>query len=435
MGFTMNMKETVQHIAASVKKNADGTYEAAPGMLPILMMGDLGRGKSAAPRVAAQLLQAQFGLKKVPVIDLRLAHCDAGDIKGMPTRGNGYTFYEKPDWFPMHHEDIESQRKRFESIGVKMVEMESSPVGILFIDELNRAPRDVQQAVFQLVYDRNVDGVRLCPGWVICSAINDNSDLYQTTKLDPALLNRFFVQKFNPSDDEYFQFLDAECAAGKAHDCVGRFLKTNPSYIDPSAELIEKATETNTQVYSRRSWHYMAMAILHLEGVREAKVTDWNGAYVRMFASGYVGDEAAMKFTRFVETEYKSLSPKDIVKDYTEEISKGVRKARVDEQASLVDEVLKIIGNFDDKKFTAKIQKNVFHFVVDLPDEVAKKFYEAWTKPPYNGSTLALKFNTRTDWGEGFDGFTKYDDAGKALTIFKKPMERYTSLHHVKAKT
>lgn len=429
--MSFNFTEATQYLVESVYKKADGQFGICQP--PMMMLGDLGIGKSSVPRVAAKRLEALFG-ETVGFMDLRLAHCDAGDIKGMPERGNGYTFYEKPDWFPIHVDDRKHLKEVLASIGKTMADTRTPRLGILFLDELNRAPRDVQQAVFQLVLDRHIDGTRLEDGWIIVSAINDNSDLYQTTKVDPALINRFFWMPFKPSDAEYYTFLDEECVAGRAHEAVSRFLKTQPSYIDPSAELIEKATEKNVQVYSRRSWHKLAAALAHLEVARENKLTDWNPNYLRNYASGYVGEEAGLKFARFVETDYKSLSPKDIVKDYTEQLSASVRKARVDEQSNLVDEVLKIVGPMDAKKFNAKTQKNIFNFLVDLPDELAKKFYDGWTKPPYNATTLVLAFNKKTDWGEGFEGFVKYDSDGKALVKYMTPQQRHVDLHKMNFK-
>lgn len=429
--MSMNFEEATQYLVDSIAKNADNTFSTM--LSPMMMLGDLGIGKSSVPRVAAKLLEKMYG-EPVGFMDLRLAHCDAGDIKGMPDRGNGYTFYEKPDWFPIHVEDRKHLKEVLASVGRTLADTKTPRLGILFLDELNRAPRDVQQAVFQLVLDRHIDGTRLEDGWIIVSAINDNSDLYQTTKVDPALINRFFWMPFKPSDKEYFDFLDSEVSAGRAHEAIGMFLKNFPSYIDPSAELIEKATEKNVQVYSRRSWHKFAQAVLHLEKRRDAGIIDWNTNYLRNFAAGYIGDEAGLKFAQFVGSSYKSLSPKDLVKEYTADISLRVRKARVDEQSSLVDEVLKIVGPMDAKKFTPKIQKNIFNFVVDLPDELAKKFFDSWTKPPYNASTIVLTFMKRTDWGDDFTGMIKYDDAGQPAMKYMKPQERHVDIHRANYK-
>ena len=204
---SMNFKETTDYILDS--------FEDPSAFPPLLLMGDQGIGKSATAREAAKIMRSRG--KKCRVIDLRLAHCDAGDIKGMPERGNGHVFYEKGDWFPIHVEDRQKLKAMLESIGRKYIETTSDDeYVILFLDEINRAPRDVQQATFQLIYDRELDGIRLTDKCVIMSAINDNSDLYQTTRMDPALLDRFFMVKFMPSPDEWLSFLKGLVDGGVA---------------------------------------------------------------------------------------------------------------------------------------------------------------------------------------------------------------------------
>jgi len=130
--------------------------------VPILLVGPMGVGKSWVVKEAAVALG-------ISCIDLRLAQHEPGDLIGLPrTNELGRTVWARPSWWP-----------------------EPGTRGILFLDELNRAPQDVRQAVFQLVTEWRLHTHELPPGWVIVSAINPDSGDYQVESLDIAMLRRF----------------------------------------------------------------------------------------------------------------------------------------------------------------------------------------------------------------------------------------------------
>jgi hypothetical protein len=129
--------------------------------VPLLLVGPMGIGKSWVVKEAAR----ELGIE---CIDLRLAQHEPGDLIGLPRGENGKTVWARPSWWP-----------------------EPGSRGILFLDELNRAPQDVRQAVFQLVTEWKLHTHELPPGWVIVSAINPDSGDYQVESLDVAMLRRF----------------------------------------------------------------------------------------------------------------------------------------------------------------------------------------------------------------------------------------------------
>ena len=425
---TFNFQESVNYLVACM---------AAPDVYPpLLLEGDMGRGKSAVPKVAADIIAAKHGAR-CHVIDLRLAHCDAGDIKGMPERGNGYTFYEKGTWFPMHVEDRAALKKVIESLGRKMMEtgMEED-FFYLFLDELNRAPRDVQQAVFQLVYDRKLDDVRLSDRTVVVSAINDNSDLYQTTRMDPALLNRFAVVQFKPSDKEWLSFLEGLEGGGKGgyhqvHSAIRMFLSNRNEYIDPSPEHIEKCTDKNTQTFSRRSWTRLGAVMIKEEAARGKPVTEWDDGWLIRIAGAIVGIEAAQLFCNFVENEYQVLNPHDLVFKYTKDASKRVLKGRPDELASVVDEVVKILAKEVFSKpgaFTLTIQQNLFCFLTDLPDEIAQKLSQSLSRDNSVPNKDYLAFTRNKDLKPTTRLLGKDNDGKVMMKKYDTPLQRITDI-------
>lgn len=417
---SMNFAEAVEYVMDS--------FDAPDVFAPILLQGDMGIGKSAVAFVASNLLAAKTG-KKVRVVDLRLAHCDAGDIKGMPERGNGYVFYEKGNWFPMHAEDREQLKAVLASLGRPMAVLpgQEEELVILFLDEINRAPRDVQQAVFQLVYDRRLDDVRVSDNCVIMSAMNDNSDLYQTTRMDPALIDRFFVVKFKPSDAEWLNFFEGEIREQRAHDAVVRFLRSNSTYIDPSSEAIEASTDTNQKTFSRRSWFRLARMLKKREVLKEMDITEWDSGYLMRYASSMVGVEAGTKFTRYVESSYQSLSPKEVLFKYSDTLSKRVLQARPDELAALVDEISRIFLDLPMEERTDKVQSNVFRLMVDFPDEIAKKFADCLNAG--GKSRFLATMLKREDLGSYRRVLGKNSEGKNEVKVYATAMQRFTDVH------
>ncbi len=144
--------------------------------VPILLVGPMGVGKSWVVKEAARSL----GIR---CVDLRLAQHEPGDLIGLPRTEGGKTIWACPSWWP-----------------------EPGSRGILFLDELNRAPQDVRQAVFQLVTEWRLHTHELPPGWVIVSAINPDSGDYQVESLDIAMLRRFCQIKVVANSVEWIRW-------------------------------------------------------------------------------------------------------------------------------------------------------------------------------------------------------------------------------------
>lgn len=131
--------------------------------VPIVLWGNRGIGKSSIIKQLSKDLH-------VPFIDLRLATQEVSDLIGIPkvNIATKQTYWAKPEWFPG----------------------EDQPEGILFLDEMNRAQRDVIQAVFQLVLDKKIHTHQLPAGWRIISACN-YVGAYDVRELDEAMMSRF----------------------------------------------------------------------------------------------------------------------------------------------------------------------------------------------------------------------------------------------------
>jgi MoxR-like ATPase len=114
-----------------------------PNDQSIMLVAKHGVGKSSVVKQVTEDLDIGF-------FDVRLSQCEVGDIKGLPylDEENSQTKFFKPQWWPK----------------------DPASKGVLFFDELNRASKDVLQAVFEICLDRRLDGEALPDGWRVVAA-------------------------------------------------------------------------------------------------------------------------------------------------------------------------------------------------------------------------------------------------------------------------
>ncbi|MBM4354183.1 MAG: AAA family ATPase [Deltaproteobacteria bacterium] len=178
--------------------------------VPILLVGPMGVGKSWVVKEAARTLG-------IECIDLRLAQHEPGDLIGLPRMDSGKTIWARPSWWP-----------------------EPDTRGILFLDELNRAPQDVRQAVFQLVTEWRLHTHELPPGWVIVSAINPDSGDYQVESLDIAMLRRFCQIKVVAIAADWIRW----ARTYGIHSGIIEFVTTHPDMLARKEEFRIEALPT-----------------------------------------------------------------------------------------------------------------------------------------------------------------------------------------------
>jgi MoxR-like ATPase len=210
--------------------------------VPTMIWGEAGIGKSETVKRVADDLGIGF-------VDLRLAQLDAGDLIGLPRQEKVYPCVY--DWKAGAPASVLARRYSQAHLGryvlnrypelaegkslgevineavalaensdySHMIDFQmvySTPVwfpapnthGILFLDELNRAPMDVRQVIFQLVLDRRMHTLELPDGWIVLSANNPPTPEYgevQTTD-DKAFQSRFLHIGLEPKPEEWLQY-------------------------------------------------------------------------------------------------------------------------------------------------------------------------------------------------------------------------------------
>jgi hypothetical protein len=356
----MNFEQTVE------------TLITLPRNHSVLIVGKHGIGKSDAVREAAHRLG-------IPCVDQRLSQCDVGDIKGMPFCIGGRTFFAPPDWFPLRDEDAQELQVKLNLANTIKYAQE----GILFLDEIDRAVREVQQAGFELVLDHRLNMRYLPDLWRVVSAVNQDGDIYHVNEMDVAFIDRFFVIKFNPSKEEWFAFARKDA---RIHHAIIEFLMVHDKLMDPTKEVIEASP--GEKLYSRRSWEKLSQCILNQEKMVEAgkakysllTKTDESLAMLNMIAQGYLGTTTGTAFRNFVETDYESLNGNTILNEWSQavedKLKKLVKDKRTIELGSYSDMIVNYVQDKKIKELNPKQSKNLLKYIQIMPNENVASFWK-----------------------------------------------------------
>jgi uncharacterized protein YbdZ (MbtH family) len=322
-----------------------------PTSKSIMLRAKHGVGKSSIVKQAAQSQGIEFH-------DVRLSQCEVGDIKGLPflDKDNGITTFLKPYWWP---KDQDSK-------------------GILFFDELNRATKDVLQAVFEICLDRRLDGEKLPDGWRVVAAVNAD-DEYDVVELDPALLDRWFIIEFDPTPKEWI----AWARSADVDEVVIEFIARNENLLDPPVGNLESG-----KVYpSRRSWVSLSDTIKAM-GIRDGS----EGVLVQV-TKGWVGRDIAPMFEKFLTSEFSQLKASDVL-DKLEEKRDRIIAACSDIEviAALADSVMAEIRKRPKNKLSDENFANLRKFIMLVNKDVAASI---WPKVLSEEKTKRLA----VEWG------------------------------------
>lgn len=307
--------------------------------LPVMIRGRHGVGKSEVVYQTARTL----GL---PVVERRASQMTEGDLIGMPDseakvseQGNKSTQWNAPDWFLRACEE---------------------PV-VLFLDEVDRATPEVRQGIMELTDSRKIYGRFLHEGTVIIAAVNGGehcASQYQVAELDPAELDRWWVQDIEPTVEDWLDW-----GKDNVDSLIWDFINNNRGHLEHRDEY-----EPNKVYPSRRSWKRLSDT-LQTAGL----VADPRQALEPLFvlATGFVGFEAGVALRDFAKNYDRQVTVEDILTlgkvEKTSDFSTIEHVAMVDKMDA--SEV------FQSALTTEQVQ-NLADYFVTMPSEPAMKLWE-----------------------------------------------------------
>lgn len=287
---------------------------------------------------------------------------DVGDLIGLLVKdGAGSVEHAKPKWFPTEGK------------------------GIIFLDELNRAPNDVLQALFSFITEGKLHTHQLPPGWKVVAAGNYQNDKFNVTDTsDAAWMSRFCHIDFTPTVEEYLAY-----AEDRGMESVASFIRAQPTLLELSAKENGRL-DTSFITPDRRAWTE-GVGKLEMDGglSDEAKYEVY---------SGLVGVAAAAAFISYCAKAEKSLSLNVILKNYAgkarNQVLKSVKnpkEVRFDALNQPIDELfVKLESNYELLANDVMIE-NLKMFLLDIPRELSMKAFIRMAKmPKFNGQHALL---------------------------------------------
>lgn len=258
----------------------------------IMLTGHHGIGKS-------EILTGYFSEKGLPVTALFLGQmADPGDLIGLPDKTGEKTNFLPPYWFPTDGKPI-----------------------VLFLDELNRARPEILQGVMDLALNKKLAGHYLPKGSRIIAAVNEG-DEYQLTELDPALVSRFNIYRFEPTVEEWL----AWAQKNELDRRVISFIRKNPGWLENSNGMDGDLSKTP----DRRAWKRVSDII--------KSINNLDSRCFKLIA-GVIGGEAT---SRFIAEQAKKMDAADFLMNF-EQRKSVLSDYHTHDFAALNDEIFKCL--------------------------------------------------------------------------------------------
>lgn len=226
------------------------------------------------------------------------------------------------------------------------VQYKKAQRSLLFLDEFNRAPKDILDASLQLILDHRLHShvLPLVKGQetLIVAAINPANGDYGVQEFDPALLDRFVECDVEPDFKAWHTYSKKE----NTNKIVMDFLLDNQ-------KKLHFTPEDGTKGASPRSWSRLGTYIDFIQNTGQTISTD--------YVKGTVGSALAAQFIFFYNNYSKSLSYKDL-KKLIKEVSKASKDKTLIE---LGDEIQEQVNSLD------TVKRN--EFAENFAEEFSKK--------------------------------------------------------------
>lgn len=288
--------------------------------IPVLLRGRHGIGKSEivyqlAPMVPkilgknTKMVKVGFDKDDYKILERRASQMpDAGDLTGLPFKEKDYTKF----------------------LQMEFMHLACTEGCVLFFDEIDRAKKDVGQALMELTDSRKLNGHHLHPDTIIFAACNGMEEDYgyQVQEFDPACLSRWAVFDFEPTVADWLTY-----AKDKVDPIIWDFINQQKQHLEHTG----KDFEPNKVYPSRRSWFRLDKCLGETDWLENPmmKVNGKTEPRMDLFflAQSFVGNEAAIAFRDFAQSYKRHLTMDDV-------INKGMiqkaTKLNINEHAAMI---------------------------------------------------------------------------------------------------
>lgn len=292
---------------------------------PVMVWGAPGVGKSTIVKSLAKEMGIGF-------VDVRLAQMESIDIRGLPLPDKDAHCVQ---WLPS-----------------SIFPRDNTKGGIIFLDELSAAPKDVQVASYELILDRQLGGgdvYKVPSKWVIVAAGNRSCDRAVSTTMSSALANRMMHLEIEANAEDWVLW----AVAHDIHPSVVGFINFKPKML---ASLDDQNLERGFP--TPRSW----------ERVSEMCKVLKNETLLKKAVYGLVGVSAGQQFMEFHKIAAQMENVLDMMLDPSKKV---VVPTRDDLKYAMTSAMVYHIWKGKDKADTEKRVAGFLRISMFLPPAFA----------------------------------------------------------------
>lgn len=236
---------------------------------------------------------------------------------------------------------------------------------IIFLDEFNRARRDVLNGMFSLALDKTFHTIKLPKNCYIIAAGNPPTDEYFVTDVnETALMARFAHIKLEPSVDEWIQY-----ALGKeVNPDLVSFIRNQPDLLEDAKSSFTLPVKVDRRSYERLDRLYKVNTPQHL---------------LSQLMAGIIGIERTVAFQEHLKKTEKPLSGEEILagsERLPDMLKVGdIKSSMISISCDNLIDLIKLKENEADESkrenvFSEDDIKNIGKFLLEIPKENAYIF-------------------------------------------------------------
>lgn len=221
---------------------------------------------------------------------------------------NGYSFHpfflgqmsDTGDLLGLPEFDRDKNGKAISTNFIHPAKLPKKPRSILFFDELNRASKDLLQAIFQLALEGTIHDYTLPEDSAIIMAMNPATDDYSVLDFaDKAFADRFVHINLDPTHEEFHSYMNSKYV----NSSISAFLQQQTKLLE---ETDLKPVSLDFVKPSRRSWDRLQK--LELTGMPEN--------LFREAGMGIVGTVAMIAYSSWKENQIRIIEGREIIDGY-----------------------------------------------------------------------------------------------------------------------
>lgn len=277
---------------------------------------------------------------------------DLGDILGLADfirDENGTviaTTFATPEWL---HKTI------------KYCEQNPNSGAVIFLDEFNRARRDILSGIFSLALDKTFHTLKLPKNCHIIAAGNPPTDEYYVTDVnETALMARFVHIKLEPSVSEWVSYAKDKKIS---QNLIG-FIQDQPQLLEQTHTDFELPVKVDRRSYERLNRLMALNTPQHL---------------LEQLMQGIIGLERTLAYSQFLKESDKPLTALEVLaKEKTKLVEMWSNHENV--QASFLNITCDnlcahfVTMNTEKKQLTKDEAINVVWFLTTIPKDISFKF-------------------------------------------------------------